>query len=172
MTVQLRANAEDLIQFSTRAVTPAMGSFVKGGIAAGTLVQTVEGAIPVENLRAGQSIVTRECGAVPLVATRAVKAAACTIRTDSLGLARPVRDITVASDQHVTLRDWRAEALFDAAEALVPVNRLTDGAQITAIGTVELFRLDLGAPLTIFANGLETPTGRTESDVIDMAEIG
>ncbi|WP_371154672.1 Hint domain-containing protein [Jannaschia sp. 2305UL9-9] len=171
MTVQLRANAEDLIRFAARPVAPASVPSTLGGIAPDAQVQTASGPVAAEDLHPGDQIMTRERGLVHLLGISQVDTPACTIRTDSLGLARPLRDITVALDQHVALRDWRASALFDASEALVPAGRLMDGVQIADVGTMRLIRLDLGAPLTVVADGLETPTGQTDAGVIDMADI-
>jgi hypothetical protein len=130
----------------------------------------MKGETPVEMLKVGDRVITRERGMTIIRAIETVEADACTIRTDSLGLGRPERDTTVAADQHVTVRDWRAKALFDADIAMVPARRLCDGKQIAAFGQAYFFRLVFDAPLTVYANGLETPTGRTERDVIEVVE--
>lgn len=165
MTVQLRQNADALV---AHAAAPVVPNAVTGGIARGTMILTARGELPVEHLRTGDRVVTRERGMAVLQSIDTVERPACTIRTDSLGLARPERDTTVAADQHIILRDWRAEALFDTPAALVPARRLCDGKQIAAFGEADFFRLDFDAPLTVYANGLETPTGRTESEVIEL----
>lgn len=165
MTVQLRKNAETL---TALAASPAAlaDTAVKGGIARGTIILTAKGEVAIEDLKAGDRIITRERGMSVLKDVTVHTAAACSIRTDSLGLGRPERDTTIACDQHVTLRDWRAEALFECSPALVPARRLADGKHIAAFGEADFFRLDFGAPLTIYANGLETPVGRTEAGVV------
>ncbi|GIT93057.1 hypothetical protein JANAI62_35150 [Jannaschia pagri] len=168
MTVQLRMNAQDLIVTGAQAVTPASHDRVTGGLALGTIVETAMGPMAVEALQPGDRILTRERGAWPLRSVTMEQSTICTIRTDSLGVAQPARDISVATDQHVTLRDWRAAALFDAGMALVPADRLTDGTQIARTGTCDVVRLDLGAPLTIVANGMDVPTGRTETGVVNL----
>ncbi|MEM7642326.1 MAG: Hint domain-containing protein [Pseudomonadota bacterium] len=165
MTVQLRQNAEALV---VHAAAPVAPDAVTGGIARGTMILTARGEVPVEQLRVGERVITRERGMAVLQAISTMERPACTIRTDSLGLARPERDTTVAADQHIILRDWRAEALFDMPRALVPARRLCDGKQIAAFGHADFFRLDFDAPLTVYANGLETPTGRTETEVIEL----
>ncbi|CTQ51179.1 Hint domain-containing protein [Jannaschia donghaensis] len=169
MTVQLRQNAENLTASST-AQAVDVKSGIKGGIARGTFILTAKGEVAVEHLVAGDRIITRERGMSSLSAVTQIVAPACSVRTDSLGLGRPERDTTVACDQHVIVRDWRAEALFDCVAALVPARRLADGKQIAAFGEADFFRLDFGTPLTVYANGLETPTGRTESGVVEIIE--
>ncbi|UWQ20827.1 Hint domain-containing protein [Jannaschia sp. W003] len=170
MTMQLRINAADLIErHDTVPAGAEAGIGVKGGIARGTVILTARGEVPVEALVAGDRVITRERGMSVLRAVEHVTSPAVTVRTDSLGLGRPERDTTVAADQHVTLRDWRAEALFEAEAALVPAARLADGRQIACFGEAEFVRLDFGTPLTVYANGLETPTGRTEDGVIEIS---
>ncbi|MGB3408098.1 MAG: Hint domain-containing protein, partial [Jannaschia sp.] len=170
MTVQLRHNAEELLQLAASPVISEVGTTTRGGIARGTIILTAKGEVRVEDLRVGDRVITRERGMSVLKAIHTLNSPACTIRTDSLGLGRPERDTTVAADQHVTLRDWRALALFDTTAALVPALRLCDGKQIAAFGDAYFVRLDFGAPLTIYANGLETPTGRTESGIVELSD--
>ncbi len=166
MTVQLRQNAEKLAFHAAAVAAPDV--IARGGIARGTIILTASGEVAVEALKTGDRIITRERGMAVLTSVITHTAPACTIRTDSLGLGRPERDTTVASDQHVAVRDWRAEALFGADAALVPARRLADGKHIAAFGEAEFFRLDFGTALTIYANGLETPVGRTETGVIEI----
>ncbi|MCK0167177.1 Hint domain-containing protein [Jannaschia sp. S6380] len=169
MAVQLRQNAESLARTGAAPVMAAPRSF-KGGIAGGTVIRTARGEIPVEALTSGDRIATRERGMAVLTGVQRLTAPACAIRTDSLGLGRPERHTTVTACQHVTVRDWRAEALFDMGAALVPACRLADGRQIAAFGNAEFYRLTFDAPLTIYANGLEMPTGRTETGVVEMVD--
>ncbi|WP_167767094.1 Hint domain-containing protein [Jannaschia formosa] len=165
MTVQLRMNASELIRRAARPV----GGTAQGGIARGTEILTARGPVRVEMLRPGDRVITRESGMRQIRAISPVEVPVLRVAPDSLGLARPERETVVAADQHLVLRDWRAGALFDAERALVPAARLQDGCQITAAGRGEVFRLDFGRPATIWANGLELPTGRTETGVIDDA---
>lgn len=168
MTVQLRQTAESL---ALRGSTPVAVA-TKGGIARGTLILTLRGERRVEALKGGDRIITREHGVSVLRAATRVIGPACTIRTDSLGRGRPDRDTIVSACQHLAVRDWRAEALFGAAAAIVPAHRLADGRHITSLGEEEFIRLDFGTPLTVYANGLEVATGRSESSVVEIADAG
>ena len=163
MTVQLRMNADELIRRAARPVATT----ACGGIALGTEILTARGAVPVEALRPGDRVITREGGMRAIRSIRPVEAATFRVAPDSLGLGRPERATRVAADQHLVLRDWRAAALFDTERALVPAARLQDDRQIVPSGRDRVYRLDFGRPATIWANGLELPTGRTEPDVVD-----
>lgn len=179
MTMQLRIAAADLIDLQDTvpvgaadagiaAPAPAADAPATGGLARGTVILTMRGEVPVEELAAGDRVITRERGMSMLRAVERVEAPAVSVRADSLGLGRPERDTTVAAGQHVAVRDWRAEALFGHEAALVPARRLADGAQVAAFGRAAFYRLVLDAPLTVYANGLETPTGRTETGVVAL----
>ncbi len=53
-----------------------------------------------------------------------------TVRAGSLGHDRPGRDLAARRRQQILVRDWRAKALFGAAQADVEVSRLADGEYI------------------------------------------
>ncbi|UWQ16204.1 Hint domain-containing protein [Jannaschia sp. M317] len=167
MTVQLRMNADQLRATSCLRVDVISDMPRTGGLARGTKVETDAGPVAVQDLRPGDMIQTHERGFCLLLSVSRRHAPVCRIRTDSLGLARPARDILVASDQHIVLSDWRAEALFDMGAALVPTARLADGHQIATLSEAEVYQLDLGSALTIQANGLDLPVGRSETGVVD-----
>lgn len=171
MTAHLRQNIDKLTVPAARPVA-ATETAIKGGIARGTLILTAKGEVPIETLKAGDRIITRERGMSVLRGVTTHVAPACSVRTDSLSFGRPERDTTLACDQHITLRDWRAEALFDGSPALVPAHRLADGKQITTCGDADIFRLQFDTPLTIYANSLETPVGRIEAGVVAGTKPG
>ena len=155
MTVQLRQNAEKLAFHAAAVAAPDV--IAKGGIARGTIILTASGEVAVEALKTGDRIITRERGMAVLTSVITHTAPACTIRTDSLGLGRPERDTTVASDQHVAVRDWRAEALFGKKTALVAAERLIDGEYIRDMGkgVMTVYELIFDTDHIIYAGGLE-----------------
>ena len=134
-----------------------------GGIAPGTIVLTLDGALPVEHLMPGDRIITRNSGSAALSALRRHSAPrpACLIRPNVLGFGRPEGAVITSADQKILLRDWRARALWGADQVLVPVSKLVDGEFITDAGLSEtpLFELLFESPQVIYAGGLELGAG-------------
>jgi hypothetical protein len=129
------------------------------GLMAKSIILTMQGEKRVEELRAGDRIITRDSGMAILkglrarrVATRAVR-----IKAGSLGHTRPERDVTVPAGQPVLIRDWRAEAIFGAKQAMVPAARLVDGEFVTLHedATMTVYQLEFDAPHVLYVDGLE-----------------
>jgi hypothetical protein len=125
----------------------------------GTTILTLDGALPVEHLCEGDRIITRN-GARKLVRITAQQCCDVTlvrISADSLGVGKPADDILISPDQPILIRDWRAKALFSAAQAMVPAARLIDGSYIRAeaVADARLYTLHFEEPAVIYAGGLE-----------------
>ncbi|MBY6004086.1 Hint domain-containing protein [Salipiger bermudensis] len=144
------------------ATVPArhiVASQTLNALVAGTVVLTLEGAIPVEYLSPGDRVITRDSGTATLTAihrrTERVKLVA--IRAGTLGNSRPDSDAVLPATQEILVRDWRAKALFGADRALVPAERLADGEFIRVIGTREIALIELcfDAPHILYGDGLE-----------------
>lgn len=171
MTFQLRLNADDLICLDdTVAALPEETLRVQGGLAKGTKVLTAKGETNIEDIQPGDRVITRERGMARVTSVTTVTEPGLAVRADSLGLGRPEQECVLAGSQHVLLRDWRAAALFDCDAALVPLRRLMDGTQIADAGDTTLYQLVFDTPLTIYANGLETATGRTETGIVESVK--
>ena len=130
------------------------------GLSGGTEIQTLNGPIPVEFLRPGNRIVTRDAGVQVLCGVRVTRheaAAQVTIRASSLGHARPRRDLVVAPGQLILVCDWRAPELWGVARALVPALRLTDGRHVVeqAPRDFRAFELIFDAPHLVYAEAAE-----------------
>ncbi len=129
------------------------------GILPGAVVLTLDGETPIETLRAGARVITRDQGAVMLrgITRQSVETYAVRILAGSLGHTRPERDVILPAEQPMLIRDWRAEALFGAPRAMMPARRLIDGEFVTDLGvqTLTLYRLEFDAPHVIYADGLE-----------------
>ncbi|GAB4386827.1 Hint domain-containing protein [Albidovulum sp.] len=139
-----------------------------GGIAAGTVILTLEGALPVEFLEPGDRIITRE-GMRVLRAVRVGRYSgpAIRVRAGALGHDRPEQDLVLAADTPVLIRDWRAQALFGAAQAVVPVSRLAEGEFIapTRALSMRVHQLYFDRPQVVYAEGLEIACAALTHDV-------
>ena len=133
---------------------------------AGTVVLTLDGALPVEYLAAGDRVITRDSGAATLIAIhhRKLRVKLVAIRAGTLGNSRPDRDAVLPATQEILVRDWRAKTLFGAERALVPAERLADGEFIRVIGTreVSVVALCFDAPHILYADGLELASAVAE----------
>ncbi|NKX44836.1 hypothetical protein HCU73_09555 [Roseibacterium sp. KMU-115] len=137
-----------------------MGQASPVALAPGSTVLTLDGALPVEHLYAGDRLVTRH-GARALVAIDRVTLPAGTpiveMTRNALG-GRPDRDVWLPAAQRVLIRDWRAKALYGQAQACVPAGQLVDGEFIRLAeleAEVTGFALRFGRPEVLYADGLE-----------------
>lgn len=132
------------------------------GLAAGTLVMTADGALPVEFLSAGDRIVTR-AGMKPLRAIRATdySGEAVRVAAQALGPDHPDRDMILPEAAQVLVRDWRAEAMFGEKQVMVAVGWLVDEEFITnaEVRDLRVYELEFDAPQVIYANGMEFGCG-------------
>lgn len=132
-------------------VTPA-------GIAAGTVVLTCEGALPVDFIEPGDRIITRAgMRIVREVTVHRFSGPAVRITAGALGHDRPEQDLVLPAETPVLIRDWRAEAMFGARQVVIPVKRLADGeiiAPVTAL-SLRLYDLRFDTAQVIHAEGLE-----------------
>lgn len=119
------------------------------GLASGTRVLTVHGGTPVESLKRGDWVLTRE-GRAPVIATEARAARVTPIRvgTEALGLEMPAQDLLVGPATRLWLpRQSRPIEAF----------RLVDGAFVTEERPrgMTLWTLVLWGNQTIRAEGVE-----------------
>ena len=100
---------------------------------AGTLIDTANGLLPVEDLSPGDLILTADHGYCPLrwVTRRRVAgrgpAAPVLITKGSLGNSR---DLYLSQQHRIMLSDWRAEMLFGTTEVLIAAIHLVNGVSI------------------------------------------
>jgi hypothetical protein len=132
------------------------------GLAAGTIVLTLAGALPVEHLTAGDRIITR-AGARSLRAIRSEAVASARmvrVSASALGIDQPEDDLLLAADQPVLIRDWRAKAMKGVSQAMMPASTLVDGEYIRAeaVSGQRIFTLEFDVPVVIYAGGLELAT--------------
>lgn len=142
------------------------------GFLAGTVLLTQDGEKPVEAIRPGDRIITRDRGFVAVgqvIRSRHI-VRAIAFAAGSLGDTRPDQDLTLPAGQKVLIRDWRAEAMFGTRQALVRADMLVDGEFIRDLGPqqMELFQLRFDTPHVVYAGGLEL-AGHTDAEVLEPA---
>lgn len=131
----------------------------EAGLTPGTIVLTLDGALPVEFLAPGDRIITRR-------GMRTLKAVVrhylpkgtrrIAMRQGALG-GKPSRETVVMPGQRVLVRDWRARALWGRDVAAPAASRLVDGEFIRWVqdGPQIMLSLYFGQPEVIYADGLE-----------------
>ncbi len=129
------------------------------GLMAQSIVLTRNGETPAGDIKPGDHVITRDTGmaVVAAVRKRTLRAPAVTIAAGSLGDTRPDRDMTLPAGQPVLVRDWRAQALFGARQAMVAAGRLVDGEFIRDAGVIEMTLCEIifERDHVLYADGLE-----------------
>ncbi len=132
------------------------------GLLQGTTLLTLDGEMPVEFIAIGDKVITRDTGIARVThiqrSTRMVHTIA--LAAGSLGHTRPEQDALLAGDQMCLIRDWRAQALFNADRALVAARTLVDGEFIRDLGMQNhtLIQIFCDGPHILYADGLEVST--------------
>lgn len=143
-------------EYGYKSVTSATKS---AGLMAHSIILTLDGEMRVGDLEPGQRVITRDSGTAQVKSVRRhqILAQAVRISAGSLGDTRPDRDVTVPAGQGVLVRDWRAQALFGATQAMVPAARLVDGEFITNLGltSMTIFEIEFDRPHILYVDGLE-----------------
>ena len=129
------------------------------GLAAGTLVLTLSGAVPVERVAPGDKVITR-AGARSVVAVDIAvvqNARMIRVREDILGKDRPEADTLLSPEQPILIRDWRAKAMVGLDQAVMAAQRLADGEYIRSedVAEARVVTLRFADAQVIFAAGLE-----------------
>ncbi|WP_435258783.1 Hint domain-containing protein [Thioclava sp. FR2] len=129
------------------------------GIATGSTVLTLAGALPVEYIAPGDRVITR-AGARTVRSVQISVVKNCDVISISEGVLdrdRPDEDICVAPTQPIMIRDWRAKALSGVAQAVVAASKLVDGEYVRRVTASEIWMISLHFDATevIYANGLE-----------------
>ncbi|RGP38354.1 Hint domain-containing protein [Pseudotabrizicola alkalilacus] len=128
---------------------------------AGTLIHTIAGLVAVEDLLAGDLILTADHGFRPLrwTARRNLPgrgpAAPVRITAGALGNSR---DLYLSQQHRITLSEWHAELLYGEAEVLVAAVHLVNGETIclAPCGQVDYVHLLFDQHELIFSEGILT----------------
>ena len=138
--------------------------------ARGTRIETPRGAVAVEDLRAGDLVLTRDRGAQPLrwVGSSRVDGGTLAstprlrpirIRAGALGQHAPAQDLLVSPQHRILVRSKIAQRMFGAAEVLVAAKQLVllDGIDVAEdLAEVEYFHLLFDRHEVVISNGAET----------------
>ena len=150
----------------------------------GTLLETPDGLRPVEDLVAGDRVVTKDAGAQQIVwaGSRSVSGARLyampdlrpvRIREGALGMDCPKSDLIVSPDHRMLIRGKSAEALWGEDEVLVAARDLIDGTRICrdlAAKSVTYHHLMLEQHHVVVANGVESESFHPGMAALDAIE--
>ncbi|MFZ5964764.1 Hint domain-containing protein [Thalassococcus sp. BH17M4-6] len=155
-------------------VAPATPLFEEtaGAFARGTLIQTVRGAVAIEDLLPGDFIETARGPApvmwigsttyVPGVADDGSGLTRLTrVTADGFGLGRPMTDLLLGPAARMTLRRERLRSILGQDAVLAPVREYEDGDRIFSVepgGSVQLYHLMLQQHAVIRVGGIEMDT--------------
>lgn len=131
-----------------------------------TLIETVTGPRPVQDLAIGDMIRTKDHGLQPL---RWIGRKTCDLRNQNgaqtdhrpyrlprstFGPDLPDRDLFLSPQHRIAIDAPHAELLFDQSELLVPVKHLRSSGKVTGLPSVEYFHLMFDQHQVVYANGL------------------
>lgn len=136
----------------------------------GTLIKTMQGEVAIEDLRAGDRVLTMDAGYQPIrwIGGRKLdkielslnpKLKPIRIRADALGPGLPETDLLVSPQHRVLVRSAVAQRMFDAYEVLIPANKLLTLPGIDIewdADEVEYFHMLFDAHQLVWSNGAVT----------------
>ena len=136
----------------------------------GTRIDTPAGSVPVERLREGDTVRTKDNGPqeIQWVGSRRMTGARLfampglrpvRIRAGAFGLLQPDGEFLVSFEHRMLIQGVVARALFNTPEVLVAARDLINGESVvrdTAVKEVTYIHLLLPRHEVLFANGLET----------------
>lgn len=135
----------------------------------GTVISTPRGERPVEDLRVGDRVVTRENGtrAVRWVGSRVLSYAQLVVRPhlkpiffrqSSLGPGLPERDLMVSPNQRVLVSNDRTALFFSEREVLVAAKHIVSTSHVRQVDVlgVTYFQMLFDGHETVMANGVWT----------------
>lgn len=146
----------------------------------GTMIQTDNGPVAIEDLKVGDMVATPDRGlqAITWIGRAMVTPDALTaiprlrpirIAKNALGDQQPQADLLVSPHHRVLVRSKIAQRMFNTDEVLVPAKKLTaiEGIQTdTDMAQVEYFHFLLDQHSIVIANGAETETMYTGPEAL------
>lgn len=143
----------------------------------GTLIETEDGPVPVEQLRKGMRLVTYDNGNRPVraVLRRMVDASGDLAPVHiSAGALDNARDLLVSPAHRMLISDWRAQMLFGAEEVLVSAVNLVRGDLIYRAPRprVTYYHILMDRHEIIYAEGAATESFHLTREAAEAAEFG
>ena len=146
----------------------------------GTMIMTIIGERPVEELKTGDLVLTSDAGFQPLrwIGNRRLSAAQLAqspnlrpicIRRGALGLDLPTRDLILSPQHRVLIATPAVERMFGTSEILVAVKHLTELEGIDVIDDapgVDYWHFLMDRHQVVFSNGARTETLYTGSEAL------
>ncbi|NKX74607.1 hypothetical protein HGG73_10585 [Rhodobacteraceae bacterium R_SAG3] len=146
----------------------------------GTMIMTITGERPVEELRTGDLVLTSDAGFQPLrwIGNRRLSAAQLEqspnlrpirIRRGALGSDLPTRDLILSPQHRVLIATPAVERMFGTSEILVAVKHLTELEGIDVIEDapgVDYWHFLMDRHQVVFSNGARTETLYTGSEAL------
>ena len=161
-------------------MAPSLAAFTDAfaALCRGTLVQTPDGPVAVEDLVPGDPITTCH-GILPLrwkgsrvVAPQHAKVALYRVTAEALGPARPSPDLLLGPAARIVTRGPRLRALIgEDAAPLMPVSALEDSEtviRIRPVSALQVFHLGFDRHGTFLANGVELESVHPGALVADL----
>lgn len=150
----------------------------------GTLIDTPSGRRPVEALRPGDKVQTRDDGAqeVLWIGSRRMTGARLyalphlrpvRIRSGALGIGRPEGDLLVSPQHRMLIQGPAARALFNEPEVLVQAIDLVNGASVRieqGLPEVTYIHLLFERHQVLCANGLDSESFHPAGTAIEMVD--
>ncbi len=136
----------------------------------GTRLRCEGGEVPIEALRPGDRVLTRDAGPQPVLWTASRRMTGARLyampdlrpirfRLGALGIGRPDRDLLVSPRHRMLVQGAAARALFNAPEVLVAAEDLVNGQGVTVdhlLREVTYVHILFERHQIVWANGLET----------------
>ena len=152
----------------------------------GTRIETPEGPRPVEDLREGDLVQTKDDGAqeIQWIGSRRMSGARLfamphlrpvRIRAGAFGIERPDEELLVSPGHRMLIRGPVAQALFNTPEVLVSASDLVNSSTVAvdlAVREVTYIHLLLPRHQILWANGVETESFHPASTSLSTLSDG